>query len=160
MNSNFYNNNLLIFVAELNPGLIMLIIWGIISWLIKKQKKSIIKQDRPQKGTIRRTGISELFQKLEDFDLFEAKIKESELEEDELLDYEIIEEKTPAIESDSFKLESEPLTDIVSSIVPLAGKNPTLKIKFNKHSVRQGIIMREILDKPLSLRPPKTGAEF
>ena len=134
---------------DFNPGILGLIIWGIISYLFRKKK--IQNQSEPEGVLVK--------EKLSDSDYFENIIEPQESSIDEypsiLIDGSFenvnipIEMYEEEISKEELKVDEPPIIDSKKRI---KSEIELLSMLKDKDSLKSAFIMKEILDKPVSLR--------
>ena len=155
-------------LADFEPGLFFLLLWGLISWLTKKKKKKISTDNgKVESKPKSKEDLFARLQKLQDhlskdMDIFPSVSQPVEAEEefiDEEYDYSFI--KPEILES-----EREDLHDNEESVFKTEIKTPAAesgnwlkKSLFQKSTIRKLMVLREVLGEPRSLKP-YTGDYF
>ena len=155
-------------LADFEPGIFFLFLWGLISWFTHKKKKKISTDD----GEIETKPKSkeDLFARLQklqdhlskDMDIFPSVPQPVEAEEefiDEKYDYSFI-------ESESLEPELEDLHENEESVLETEIKTPAAEsenwLKQNlsrKSNLKKLMVLKEVLGEPRSLKP-YTGDYF
>jgi hypothetical protein len=152
-------------LADFNPSILFLLLWGLLSWFTKKKKKDSQKVESESPQPIpEKENIFASLQKLQDHlankvDILPLRPEEECWEEDEI----------------DFQEEAEPVTvkqpsvssPIVKEVVwdgstPLVAKKPQINantgnwlssVITDKNNIKKTIVLNEILGKPRGLKP-------
>ena len=155
-------------LAEFQPGLFFLLLWGLISWLISKKKKKISTDSGEAESKPKsKEDLFARLQKLQDhlskdMDIFPSVPQAVEAEEefiDEEYDYSLIEPEILESEREDLHENEESVfeTEIKT---PAAEPENWLKKSFSqKSTIRKLMVLREVLGEPRSLKP-YTGDYF
>ncbi len=137
-------------LAEINPSIWFLIVWGIISWLSdqKKKKKKQIQNDSAEES--KPSDLHERLQRLKDhmaseLDFFPNNETVPVVEEPVIdLDVDEIEEDEDSFANELSEIKNNP---------PVQRATVKKKFNFRSSNLKQAIIFKEILDKPRALKP-------
>ena len=149
-------------LADFNPAILFLLLWGLLSWFTKKKKKEARKNLTEDSGVkIEKEDIFTRLQKLQDHlagevEIFSPKPEEEEIEWEE----DDIEEKPDLVKE---PVVDYPIPDEKEWYGPFEEK-PAILVKIEKGSwlstimtdgnqIKKAIILKEILDEPRALRP-------
>jgi len=156
-------------LADFNPSILFLLLWGLLSWFTKKKKKDSqkVESESPQ-PTPEKENIFARLQKLQDHlankvDILPLRPEEEYREEDEI-DFQ--EETKPAIVQEPSV--SYPIVEDVvwDGSTPLATKPPQVEatqgnwlssVMADKNNIKKAIILKEILGEPRAMRPYGEG---
>ena len=154
--------------ADFNPGILFLLLWGLISWLTHKKKKKISTDNgKVETKPKSKEDLFARFQKLQDHlskdvDIFPSVPQPVEAEEefiDEEYDYSFI-------ESEILEPELEDLHENEESVLETEIKTPAAEsenwLKQNlsrKSNLKKLMVLKEVLGEPRSLKP-YTGDYF
>ena len=150
-------------LADFNPAILFLLLWGLLSWFTKKKKKEARKNLTEDSGVkIEKEDIFTRLQKLQDHLAGEVEIFPSNPDE------EAVEWEEDDIETEP-DLVKEPAVDypITEEIVwdgstPITTSPPLVKSKKGNwistimtdgNQIKKAIILKEILGEPRALRP-------
>ena len=149
-------------LAEFNPMMLFLLLWGLLSWLSKKKKNQLKEKDQEEYSEIEpKVDIFSRLQKLQDHLSREVDIFPSAPEPVETGEEYIAEDNEYGFEEPKI-LETEPEdvhenagyvfeTDIK---VPATGQDNWLKqTLFQKSEARKLMVLKEVLGEPRSLKP-------
>ena len=159
-------------IADFNPSILFLLLWGLLSWFTKKKKKETREVDSdPPKTVQKKEDIFARLKKLQDHladkaDILPLRPEEEYWEEDEI-DFQ--EETEPAIVQEPSV--SYPIVEEVvwEGSTPFSTKKPQIKTNVgnwlssvitDKNSIKKAIALNEILGKPRGLRPYGGGVKF
>ena len=151
-------------IADFNPSILFLLLWGLLSWFTKKKKKEAREVDSGAPKTVqKKEDIFARLKKLQDHladktDIFPLRPEEDYWEEEEESSKEEVEpEKVeePAVQY--------PIPDKKEWYVPVEEKT-IISVKpqngnwlhskmTNKNHIKKAIILNEILSEPRGLRP-------
>ena len=152
-------------IADFNPSILFLLLWGLLSWFTKKKKKEAREVDSGAPKTVqKKEDIFARLKKLQDHladkaDIFPLRPEEEYWEEDEI-DFQ--EETEPATVQEppiSYPIVEEVVWD---GSTPLSTKKPQIKTNVgnwlssvitDKNSIKKAIALNKILGKPRGLRP-------
>ena len=152
-------------LADFNPSILFLLLWGLLSWFTKKKKKEAREVDSGAPKTVqKKEEIFARLKKLQDHlankvDILPLRPEEEYWEEDEIDFQEETEPATVQEPSVSYPIVEEVVWD---GSTPLSTKKPQIKtnagnwlssIITDKNNIKKAIILNEILDKPRGLRP-------
>ena len=152
-------------LADFEPGLLFLLLWGLISWLTRKKKKNI--PDKEEVGTKPALDIVSRLQKLQEHlsqevDIFPTAPPPLDAEEE----YFAEEDKHGFEEPEILEPKSEDVHEAEGYAFETAIKVPTtvydnwLKQNlFQKSNLRKLMVIKEVLGEPRSLKP-YTGDYF
>ncbi len=151
------------YLADFNPSILFLLLWGLLSWLTKKKKKEA-QDNQPGENPQVESKKEDIFQrlrKLQDHLASEVDIFPSEPDDDkEEEKYVEFEPEAPVTEIEpesEYPFPEEKLTDL--EVVPVQtskaqGESSWIKqVVRNKDELKKAIILKEILDTPRALRP-------
>ena len=153
------------YLADFNPSILFLLLWGLLSWLTNKKKKET-KDEKPGEGPqveSKKQDIFERLRKLQDHLASEVDIFPSEpekvkdVEEEDYFEFESEEPVTEFEPETEYPFAEEKLTDLEVDPVPTskaqAESNRIHEFLQNKDELKKAIILKEILDTPRALRP-------
>lgn len=149
-------------LADFNPAILFLLLWGLLSWFTKKKKKEARKNLTEDSGVkIEKEDIFTRLQKLQDHLAGEVDIlpkkpeEEFEWEEDEIeKESDFVQE--PVIE---YPVVEEVVWDGSTPLVTKPAQVQTTKgnwlstIMTDKNNIKKAIILNEILGEPRGMRP-------
>ena len=159
-------------IADFNPSILFLLLWGLLSWFTKKKKKEAQEVDSGVPKTVqKKEDIFARLKKLQDHladkaDILPLRPEEEYWEEDEI-DFQ--EETEPATEQEpsvSYPIVEEVVWD---GSTPLSTKKPQIKsnagnwlcfVITDKNNIKKAIVLNEILGEPRGLRPYGGGEKF
>ena len=149
-------------LADFNPAILFLLLWGLLSWFTKKKKKEARKNLTEDSGVkIEKEDIFTRLQKLQDHLAGEVEIFPSNPDE------EAVEWEEDDIETEPDLVKEPavyyPIPDEKERSGPFEGK-PATPVKIEKSSwlsiimtdgnqIKKAIILKEILGEPRGLRP-------
>ena len=149
-------------LADFNPAILFLLLWGLLSWFTKKKKKEARKNLTEDSGVkIEKEDIFTRLQKLQDHLAGEVEIFPSNPDE------EAVEWEEDDIETEPDLVKEPavyyPIPDEQERSGPFEGK-PATPVKIEKSSwlsiimtdgnqIKKAIILKEILGEPRALRP-------
>ena len=149
-------------LADFNPAILFLLLWGLLSWFTKKKKKEARKNLTEDSGVkIEKEDIFTRLQKLQDHLAGEVEIFPSKSEEEEIeWEKDDIEGKPDLVKEPAVDY---PIPDEKEWYGPFEEK-PAIPVKIEKGSwlstimtdgnqIKKAIILKEILDEPRALRP-------
>ena len=152
-------------LADFNPSILFLLLWGLLSWFTKKKKKDSqkVESESPQ-PTPEKENIFARLQEFKDHladkaDILPLRPEEDYWEEDEIDFQKETEPATAQEPSVSYPIVEEVVWD---GSAPLSTKKPQIKsnagnwlssVIADKNSIKKAIVLNEILDKPRGLRP-------
>jgi len=137
------------FYAEFEPGILIFLLWGLLSFLSSKSKQ---KDKTPfnfdlsnQTDSIQDINFDEDNNEILSYDYFEKELKENKTLKEKAIAHNEVFDRTlnsnlPTIES------------VDNIVIKKNTKNQIYKKLFSKKSIRNSIIMMEILNKPKSLK--------
>ena len=158
-------------IADFNPSILFLLLWGLLSWFTKKKKKEAREVDSSVPKTVqKKEDIFVRLKKLQDHladkaDILPLRLEEDYWEEEEESSKEEVEPekvKEPAVQY--------PIPNKKEWYVPMEEKT-IISIKpqngnwlhftmTNKSHIKKAIILNEILGEPRGLRPYGGGVKF
>jgi len=159
-------------IADFNPSILFLLLWGLLSWFTKKKKKEAREVDSGAPKTVqKKEDIFARLKKLQDHladkaDILPLRPEEEYWEEDEIDFQEETEPATVQEPSVSYPIVEEVVWD---GSTPLSTKKPQIKtnagnwlssVITDKNSIKKAIALNEILGKPRGLRPYGGGVKF
>ena len=149
-------------LADFNPAILFLLLWGLLSWFTKKKKKETRKNLTEDNGVkIEKEDIFTRLQKLQDHLAGEVEIFPSKPEEEEIeWEEDDIEGKPDLVKEPAVDY---PIPDEKEWYGPFEEK-PAIPVKIKKGSwlstimtdgnqIKKAIILKEILGEPRGLRP-------
>ena len=149
-------------LADFNPAILFLLLWGLLSWFTKKKKKEARKNLTEDSGVkIEKEDIFTRLQKLQDHLASEVEIFPPKPEEEPAeWEDENFEEKPDFVPEPVIEY---PIPDEKEWYGPLE-KKPAIPVIIEKGSwlstimtdgnqIKKAIILKEILDEPRALRP-------
>ena len=156
------------FLAEFNPTILFLLLWGLLSWFTKKKKVQLKERDQGEHSEMEpKENLFSRLQKLQDhlskdMDIFPSVPQPVEAEE-EFIDEEY---DHSFIESEILKPELEDLHENKESVFETEIKTPAAEsenwLKQNlsrKSNLKKLMVLREVLGEPRSIKP-YTGDYF
>ena len=159
-------------LADFNPSILFLLLWGLLSWFTKKKKKEAREVDSGAPKTVqKKEDIFARLKKLQDHladkaDILPLRPAEEYWEEDEIDFQEETEPATVQEPSVSYPIVEEvvwdgptPLSTIKHQIKSNAG-NWLSSVITDKNSIKKAIVLNEILGEPRGLRPYGGGVKF
>ena len=149
-------------LAEFNPTILFLMLWGLLSWFTKKKKKQLKEKD--QEGYSEIEPKADLFarlQKLQDHlskevDIFPSAPEPVEVEETYFTEDDEHSFEEPEILKPTPKIidETEQYVYETGVKAPTTGHDNWLKQNlFHKSELRKFMVLREVLGEPRSLKP-------
>jgi len=151
-------------IADFNPSILFLLLWGLLSWFTKKKKKEAkeVEFDSPQ-SVQKKDDIFARLRKLQDHladnvDILPLKPEEDYWEEEEA-DY--IEKTEPEMVQEQVMVYPEKEKVVWDGSAPILPKSPIKMdqrnwlstIMGNGNHIKKAIILNEILGKPRGLSP-------
>jgi len=155
-------------LAEFNPAILFLLLWGLLSWLTKKKKNQL--QEKDQGEYLEKEPKEDLFsrlQKLQDHLSTEAKIFPLAPEPVEVEEEYFAEEDENTFEESKILTPNSVEVDkderyVFETDIKISAKRQDHWLKQNlsqKSKLRKLIVLKEVLGEPRSLKP-YTGAYF
>ena len=152
-----------IYLADISPGILGIIIWSLISYFINKsknKKKNLDKNDYLENNNpVTKDSNSFHFDSILDpqnsfsfDDLYDEKIIESELLEDENVHEDPIQDINVITNSDSIIIDENQGSRNIEPINKTCIKTTYLDQLKSSKSLKNSFIVKEILDKPISIR--------
>ena len=156
-------------IADFNPSILFLLLWGLLSWFTKKKKKESRKVETDSPQTLQEKGdIFSRLKKLQDHlssnvDILPLKPEEDYWEEEEA---DFLEGAVPAMEKEPPAEYPVPEEIVWDGSTPLATKPPHLEttkgnwlssVMADKNNIKKAIILKEILGEPRAMRPYGEG---
>ena len=148
-------------LADFEPGILFLLLWGLLSWFANKMKKktkidldTVVNKPKPKEDLFAR--LKKLQNNLsQEFEIFPSKLESNEIEEEYLHDDDEFDFEEPEIvqkESEVFKHEDS----FVEFNLPI--QQPSLHgwlkdALHQKSELRKLMILKEVLGEPRSLKP-------
>ena len=148
-------------LADFEPGILFLLLWGLLSWFANKKKKktkigsdTVVNKPEPKEDLFAR--LKKLQNNLsQEFEIFPSKLESNEIEEKYLHDHEKFDIEEPEIvqkESEVFQHEDS----FVEFNLPI--QQPSLHgwlkdALHQKSELRKLMIFKEVLGEPRSLKP-------
>ena len=149
-------------LADFNPAILFLLLWGLLSWFTKKKKKEARENLTKDSGVkLEKEDIFTRLQKLQDHLAGEVEIFPSKPEEEEIeWEEDGLEEKPDLVKE---PVVDYPIPDEKEWYGPFEEK-PVIPVKIEKGSwlstimtdgnqIKKAIILKEILGEPRGLRP-------
>jgi len=149
-------------LADFNPAILFLLLWGLLSWFTKKKKKEARENLTKDSGVkLEKEDIFTRLQKLQDHLAGEVEIFPSKPEEEEIeWEEDGLEEKPDLVKE---PVVDYPIPDEKEWYGPFEEK-PVIPVKIEKGSwlstimtdgnqIKKAIILKEILAEPRGLRP-------
>ena len=152
-------------LADFNPSILFLLLWGLLSWFTKKKKKEAREVDSGVPKTVqKKEDIFARLKKLQDHlssnvDILPLKPEEDYWEEEEA---DFLEDAVPAMAKEPPAEYPVPEEIVWDGSTPLATKPPHLEttkgnwlppVMADKNNIKKAIILKEILGEPRGLRP-------
>ena len=152
-------------LADFNPSILFLLLWGLLSWLTNKKKKDA-KNKQPDVNPPIQKKKEDIFERLrilQEHLASEVELFPSEPEEDNFIETEVDEE--PEFEEPLTEIENETdypfpegkLTDLEAAPVESSERKREStwvpQVLLQRNELKKAIILKEILDQPRSLRP-------
>ena len=150
-------------LADFNPAILFLLLWGLLSWFTKKKKNEAQENLTENSGVIiEKEDIFSRLQKLQDHLAGEVEIfPPSPDEEAAEWEYTNFEEKPDLVQEPAvdYPIPEEIVWDVST---PLSKEPPQVKIETNNwlstvltdgNQIKKAIILKEILGEPRALRP-------
>ena len=159
-------------IADFNPSILFLLLWGLLSWFTKKKKKEAREVDSAAPKTVqKKEDIFARLKKLQDHladkaDILPLRPEEEYWEEDEIDFQEETEPATVQEPSVSYPIVEEVVWDgptPLSTIKPQIKSNAGNWLYFvitDKNNIKKAIVLNEILGEPRGLRPYGGGVKF
>ena len=156
-------------IADFNPSILFLLLWGLLSWFTKKKKKEAkeIESDSPQ-SLQKKDDLFARLKKLQDHlasnvDILPLKPEEEYWEEEEA---DFLEDAVPAMVKEPPAEYPVPEEFVWDGSTPLAKKPPQVEttkgdwfssVMADKNNIKKAIILKEILGEPRAMRPYGEG---
>ena len=150
-------------LADFNPAILFLLLWGLLSWFTKKKKKEARESLTEDSGVkIKKEDIFTRLQKLQDHlagevEIFSPKPEEEEIEwkEDEIEKERGLVKEPPADYPITEEIVWDGSTQITTSppLVKSKKGNWLSTIMTDGNQIKKAIILKEILGEPRALRP-------
>ena len=152
-------------IADFNPSIIFLLLWGLLSWFTKKKKKESRKVETEFPKTLKeKEDIFTRLKQLQDHlssnvDILPLKPEEDYWEEEEA---DFLEDAVPAMVAEPPAEYPVPEEIIWEGSTPLGTKSPHLEttkgnwlssVMADKNNIKKAIILKEILGEPRAMRP-------
>jgi hypothetical protein len=156
-------------IADFNPSIIFLLLWGLLSWFTKKKKKESRKVETEFPKTLKeKEDIFTRLKQLQDHlssnvDILPLKPEEDYWEEEEA---DFLEDAVPAMAKEPPAEYPVPEEIIWEGSTPLGTKSPHLEttkgnwlssVMADKNNIKKAIILKEILGEPRAIRPYGEG---
>ena len=156
-------------IADFNPSILFLLLWGLLSWFTKKKKKEAREVDSGAPKTVqKKEDIFARLKKLQDHlssnvDILPLRSEEDYWEEEEA---DFLEDAVPAMAKEPTSEYSVPEEIVWDESTPLATKPPKVEITqgnwlssvmADKNNIKKAIILKEILGEPRAIRPYGEG---
>ena len=156
-------------IADFNPSILFLLLWGLLSWFTKKKKKEAQEVDSAAPKTVqKKEDIFARLKKLQDHlssnvDILPLKPEEDYWEEEEA---DFLEDAVPAMVKEPPAEYPVPEEIVWDGSTPLATKPPHLEttkgnwlssVMADKNNIKKAIILKEILGEPRAMRPYGEG---
>ena len=156
-------------IADFNPSILFLLLWGLLSWFTKKKKKEAkeIEPDSPQ-SLQKKDDLFARLKKLQDHlasnvDILPLNPEEEYWEEEEA---DFLEDAVPAMVKEPPAEYPVPEEFVWDGSTPLAKKPPQVEttkgdwlssVMADKNNIKKAIILKEILGEPRAMRPYGEG---
>ena len=159
-------------IADFNPSILFLLLWGLLSWFTKKKKKEAREVDSAAPKIVqKKEDIFARLKKLQDHladkaDILPLRPEEGYWEEEEA---DFLEDAVPAMVKEPPAEYPVPEEIVWDGSTPLATKSPQVEttkgnwlssVMADKNNIKKAIIMNEILGEPRGLRPYGGGVKF
>ena len=156
-------------IADFNPSILFLLLWGLLSLFTKKKKKGSRKVETEFPKTLKEKGdIFTRLRQLQDHlssnvDILPLKPEEDYWEEEEA---DFLEDAVPAMEKEPPAEYPVPEEIVWDGSTPLATKPPQVEttkgnwlssVMADKNNIKKAIILKEILGEPRAMRPYGEG---
>ena len=156
-------------IADFNPSILFLLLWGLLSWFTKKKKKEAREVDSGAPKTVqKKEDIFARLKKLQDHlssnvDILPLKPEEDYWEEEET---DFLEDAVPVMEKEPPAEYIVPEKNVWDGSTPLATKSPQVEttkgnwlssVMAVKNNIKKAIILKEILGEPRAMRPYEEG---
>ena len=156
-------------IADFNPSILFLLLWGLLSWFTKKKKKEAREVDSGAPKTVqKKEDIFARLKKLQDHlssnvDILPLKPEEDYWEEEE---GDFLEDAVPAMVAEPPAEYPVPEEIVWDGSNPLATKSPQVEttkgnwlssVMADKNNIKKAIILKEILDEPRAISPYGEG---
>ena len=156
-------------LADFNPSILFLLLWGLLSWFTKKKKKEAQEVDSGVPKTVqKKEDIFARLKKLQDHlssnvDILPLKPEEDYWEEEEA---DFLEDAVPAMAKEPPAEYPVPEEIVWDGSTPLATKSPQVEttkgnwlysVMADKNNIKKAIILKEILGEPRAMRPYGEG---
>ncbi len=156
-------------IADFNPSILFLLLWGLLSWFTKKKKQEAkgVELDSPQ-TVQKKDDLFARLKKLQDHlasnvDILPLKPEEEYWEEEEA---DFLEDAVPAMVKEPPAEYPVPEEIVWDGSTPLATKPPQVEttkgdwlssVMADKNNIKKAIILKEILGEPRAMRPYGEG---
>ncbi|MBC8256721.1 MAG: hypothetical protein H8E85_05365 [Candidatus Marinimicrobia bacterium] len=152
-------------IADFNPSILFLLLWGLLSWFTKKKKKEVREIDFGTSKTVQeKEDLFARLKKLQDhlssnLDILPLKPEEDYWEEDQT---DFVDEAEPAIVQEPQVIYPENEEIVWDRSTPLVAepqqvqtikRNWLFSIMSDKNNIKKAIILNEILGEPRGLKP-------
>ena len=152
-------------IADFNPSILFLLLWGLLSWFTKKKKKEAREVDSGAPKTVqKKEDIFARLKKLQDHlssnvDILPLKPEEDYWEEEEA---DFLEDAVPVMVKEPPAEYPVPEEIVWDGSTPLATKPPQVEatqgnwlssVMADKNNIKKAIILKEILGEPRAMRP-------
>ena len=156
-------------IADFNPSILFLLLWGLLSWFTNKKKKEAREVDSAAPKTVqKKEDIFARLKKLQDHlssnvDILPLKPEEDYWEEEEA---DFLEDAVPAMVKEPPAEYPVPEEIVWDGSTPLATKSPQVEttkgnwlssVMADKNNIKKAIILKEILGEPRAMRPYGEG---
>ena len=156
-------------IADFNPSILFLLLWGLLSWFTKKKKKEVREVDSAVPKTVqKKEDIFARLKKLQDHlssnvDILPLKPEEDYWEEEQA---DFLEDAVPAMVKEPPAEYPVPEEIVWDESTPLATKPPQVEttqgnwlssVMADKNNIKKAIILKEILGEPRAMRPYGEG---
>ena len=156
-------------IADFNPSILFLLLWGLLSWFTKKKKKEAREVNSGVPKTVqKKEDIFARLKKLQDHpssnvDILPLKSEEDYWEEEEA---DFLEDAVPAMAKEPPAEYPVPEEIVWDESTPLATKPPQVEttqgnwlssVMADKNNIKKAIILKEILGEPRAMRPYGEG---
>ena len=156
-------------IADFNPSILFLLLWGLLSWFTKKKKKEALEVDSAAPKTVqKKEDIFARLKKLQvhlssNVDILPLKPEEDYWEEEEA---DFLEGAVPIMKKEPPAEYPVPEEIVWDGSTPLATKPPQVEttkgnwlssVMADKNNIKKAIILKEILGEPRAMRPYGEG---
>ncbi len=156
-------------IADFNPSILFLLLWGLLSWFTKKKKKEAREVDSGAPKTVqKKEDIFARLKKLQvhlssNVDILPLKPEEDYWEEEEA---DFLEDAAPAMVKEPPAEYPVPEEIVWDGSTPPATKPPQVEttqgnwlssVMADKNNIKKAIILKEILGEPRAMRPYGEG---